>query len=69
MNQDGTKLVSVSWDKTNRLWDITPAKTDTIFKGHTKDILFIVFSRDKRLIFSGGNDNTLRYWNIRGDLK
>lgn len=27
------------------------------------------FSRDERLIFSGGMDNTLRYWNTRGDLK
>ena len=69
LNQDGTKLVSGSWDKTIRLWDVATSKTDAIFKGHTKDILCIGFSRDERLIFSGGMDNTLRYWNTRGDLK
>ena len=69
LNSDSTKLVSGSWDKTIRLWDIASAKSDAIFKGHTKDILCIGFSHDERLIFSGGMDNTLRYWNTRGELK
>lgn len=43
LNQDGTKLVSGSWDKTIRLWDVATSKTDAIFKGHTKDILCIGF--------------------------
>ena len=27
------------------------------------------FSQDERLIFSGGMDNTLKYWNTKGELK
>ena len=69
LNSDCTKLVSGSWDKTIRLWDIPTSKSEQIFKGHTKDILCIAFSHDERLIFSGGMDNTLRYWNTKGELK
>ena len=69
LNSDGTKLVSGSWDKTIRLWDIPTSKSDLIFKGHTKDILCIGFSHDERLIFSGGMDNTLKYWNTKGELR
>ena len=69
MNSDSTKLVSGSWDKTIRLWDIPSCKSEQIFKGHSKDILCIAFSHDERLIFSGGMDNTLKYWNTKGEMK
>jgi guanine nucleotide-binding protein subunit beta-2-like 1 protein len=69
LNSDSTKLVSASWDKTIRLWDIPSARSDLIFKGHTKDVLCVGFSQDERLIFSGGMDNTLKYWNTKGESK
>ena len=69
LNSDSTKLVSASWDKTIRLWDIPSSKSELIFKGHTKDVLCIAFSHDERLIFSGGMDNTLKYWNTKGELR
>ena len=69
LNSDGTKLVSGSWDKTIRLWDIPTCKSDLIFKGHTKDVLSVAFSHDERLIFSGSMDNTLKYWNTKGELR
>ena len=69
LNSDGTKLVSGSWDKTIRLWDVQTSKSDLIFKGHTKDVLSVAFSHDERLIFSGSMDNTLKYWNTKGDLR
>ena len=69
LNSDNTKLVSGSWDKTIRLWDIASCKSDLLFKGHTKDVLSVGFSHDERLIFSGGMDNSLKYWNTKGDLR
>jgi len=69
LNSDNTKIVSGSWDKTIRLWDIASSKSDLLFKGHTKDVLCVGFSHDERLIFSGGMDNSLKYWNTKGDLR
>lgn len=69
LNSDNTKLVSGSWDKTIRLWDIPTSKSQKIFTGHTKDILSVAFSHDERLIFSGAMDNSLKYWNTQGDLR
>jgi guanine nucleotide-binding protein subunit beta-2-like 1 protein len=69
LNSDNTKLVSGSWDKTIRLWDIPTSKSDLIFKGHTKDVLSVAFSHDERLIFSGSMDNSLKYWNTKGELR
>ena len=69
LNSDSTKLVSGSWDKTIRLWDIATSKSDLLFKGHTKDVLSVGFSHDERLIFSGAMDNSLKYWNTKGDLR
>ena len=69
LNSDSSKLISGSWDKTIRLWDIPSTKSEKIFKGHTKDVLTVGFSDDERLIFSGGMDNSLIYWNTLGELK
>ena len=69
LNSDNTKLVSGSWDKTIRLWDLPSSKSEVLFKGHTKDVLSVGFSNDERLIFSGSMDNTLKYWNTKGELK
>ena len=44
LNSSNTKLVSDSWDKTIRLWDIASCKSDQLFKGHTKEILSVGFS-------------------------
>ena len=69
LSSDSTKLISGSWDKTIRLWDIPSCKSEQIFKGHTKDVLTVGFSDDERLIFSGGMDNSLKYWNTLGESK
>ena len=69
LNSDGTKLISSSWDKTIRLWDVPSSKSELIFKGHTKDVLCLAFSHDERLIFSGGMDNSLMYWNTKGERR
>ena len=69
LNSDSTKLISGSWDKTIRLWDVPSSKSEKILKGHTKDVLCVGFSQDERLIFSGGMDNTLKYWNTKGESK
>lgn len=69
LNRDGKKLISGSWDKTARLWDIPSSRCQQIFSGHRKDILTVGFSHDERMIFTGAMDNTLKYWNTKGENK
>jgi guanine nucleotide-binding protein subunit beta-2-like 1 protein len=69
LSRDSKYVVSGSWDKTLRLWDLNTFKTKKIFVGHEKDVLSVAFSDNNRIILSGGMDKTLRYWNIKGESK
>ena len=69
LSSDGKRLVSGSWDKTARIWDLEKMKTTKILKGHSKDILSCTYSPDERMIFTGSMDKTLKYWNNLGEMK
>lgn len=69
ISADSTHVISGSWDKTIRLWDLTKFTTKKLLKGHTKDILSVAFTKDSRYIVSGSMDNSLRVWNINGEEK
>jgi len=69
ISNDSKYVVSGSWDKTLRLWDLNTMTTRQIFSGHEKDVLAVAFSQDNRMIFSGGMDKTLRFWNTKGENK
>lgn len=69
ITKDSSQVVSSSWDKTLRLWDLNTFKTKALMTGHTKDVLCCGISHDGRLILSGSMDRTLRYWNTKGELK
>lgn len=69
ISNDSKFVISGSWDKTIRLWDLNSFKTKKILKGHAKDILSVAFSADSRYILSGSMDNTLKVWNVNGEIK
>jgi guanine nucleotide-binding protein subunit beta-2-like 1 protein len=62
-------LVSSSWDKTLRLWDLNTFKTKQLITGHTKDVLCVSFTSEDRIIVSGSMDKTLKAFNIEGEKK
>lgn len=41
---DGRYLVTASWDKTLRLWDLDQGTCRKPFIGHTKDVMSVTFS-------------------------
>ncbi|KAG9101393.1 hypothetical protein FS749_007481 [Ceratobasidium sp. UAMH 11750] len=60
---DSRCIVSGSWDKAVRLWDV---ETGTLviepLRGHSGAVLSVSFSHDGRLIVSGSDDCTIRIW-------
>lgn len=62
-------MISGSWDKTLRLWDLRTGKTTRQFHGHTKEVFSVGFSPDNRQIISAGADRKIFLWNTLADLK
>lgn len=69
ISKDSKYLVSSSWDKTIRLWDLNTFTTRNLIQGHSKDSLCVSFANEGRSILSGSMDKSLRVWNIKGELK
>ncbi|RMZ82536.1 hypothetical protein DV737_g2013, partial [Chaetothyriales sp. CBS 132003] len=58
----GNTLVSASWDKTLRLWDVTTGYCLKTLKGHTDWVRAVTPSLDGRWLLSAGNDHVPRLW-------
>ena len=63
-NHDGTKIVSGSYDKTIRVWNVDTGECILTLKGHTWSVYSVVFNHDGTKIVSGSYDNTIRVWNV-----
>jgi guanine nucleotide-binding protein subunit beta-2-like 1 protein len=69
LSADNAFAISSSWDKTLRLWDLRAGKTSFRFVDHSKEVFTCSFTNDSRMIFSGGADNNIKLWNVRGECK
>merc|ERR1712228_183032 len=69
ISNDNTFLISSSWDRTMRLWDLRHGKCVRQFTGHNKEVMTTTFSNDNRQIFSGGADRTMYLWNTLAECK
>jgi len=67
LSNNGEYVVSSSWDRSLRLWNLKTGDSHCKFLGHTKDVLSVAFSPDNRQIVSGGRDNLLKMWNVKGE--
>jgi len=57
---DGKLVISVSVDKTVRLWDPATGGLCGVLKSHSAFVTAVVFSPDGKLVASASNDNTVR---------
>ncbi|ETO07637.1 WD repeat-containing protein [Reticulomyxa filosa] len=74
-------ILSGSWDKNARLWDIRSGQQIQIFNKHTNYVCaveyspFVIKNSDEiidgnsKVICSGSDDNTIRFWDIRSNKK
>jgi len=58
------KLISGSWDKTIRVWDIESGDCSGVFCGHTAFVNSISIDSKKDRVFSGSFDGTIRIWDL-----
>ncbi|ETO04354.1 WD-40 repeat protein [Reticulomyxa filosa] len=68
-------ILSGSYDKSVRLWDIRSGKQIQVFNGHTNCVNVVEYSPfviknsigNSNVICSGSFDNTIRFWDIRSN--
>ncbi|MFI6938965.1 WD40 repeat domain-containing serine/threonine protein kinase [Streptomyces sp. NPDC050418] len=64
VSPDGRIAVSVSHDRTMRLWDVTTGTCTRVFEGHTAPVYGVSLSPDGELALSSGRDATARLWHL-----
>jgi len=62
-NQDGTQVVTTSWDNTARVWDAETGAMVHQFNGHTDTVLNAAFSDDGRYLATLSRDRNVIVWN------
>lgn len=61
---DGRSIVTASFDRTLKLWDIDSQNVLRTMEGHTGIVLTVDVSPDGQQIASGGSDRSIRLWDV-----
>ena len=62
-SRDGTKLLTSSYDKMARLWDVKTGRQVQIYKGHSWFVWSAAFSPDETQIVTASQDGSVVIWN------
>jgi WD40 repeat protein len=61
---DGRWIVSASWDKTLKVWDLETGRELRTLEGHSGPVSRVAVSPDGRWAVSASADNTLKVWDL-----
>ncbi|KAM0720132.1 hypothetical protein Q7P37_004268 [Cladosporium fusiforme] len=64
LSHDNRTMVSGSWDKTIRVWDLATGEERQKLEGHGDHITAVAVSRDGKTVVSGSEDETMRVWDL-----
>ncbi|KAK6335313.1 hypothetical protein TWF718_010744 [Orbilia javanica] len=60
----GNLVASASGDANIKLWDIENGSCIRTLSGHTRGLACIQLSEDRKTVVSGGNDQSIRVWDV-----
>lgn len=64
VTMDGSHVISVSDDKTIRVWDLQSGGKERIIRGHKHLMSAVVVTADGRFAVTASSDRTLRVWDV-----
>jgi len=64
---DGKTLATAETDPRVGLWDVQPLAEKRRFQGNPRSVRAVAFSPDRRTLFSGGQDGSVRCFDLGGD--
>lgn len=68
ISQDGSKVLTVSKDKTIRIYSLLNNKLIKVLKGHKSKINHIAFSRQENKFLTASDDKTIKVWDFNQGL-
>ena len=63
-SQDGSQVVSGSYDKTVRIWNAATGEVEAELRGHRGLVTSVAFAQDGSQVVSGSHDMSVRIWNV-----
>ncbi|NES65413.1 MAG: WD40 repeat domain-containing protein, partial [Okeania sp. SIO2D1] len=64
ISNDGKTIVSGSFDKTIKVWNLETGELIHTLTGHDERVLSVNISNDGKTIVSGSDDKTIKVWNL-----
>ncbi|XXY54588.1 AAA family ATPase [Sorangium sp. So ce269] len=64
VSPDGQRIVSASWDRTLKVWDLASGKLLSTLEGHSDRVNACAVSPDGQRIVSASSDSTLKVWDL-----
>lgn len=68
ISQDGTQIVSGSFDNDVRIWNFFDGDMLMLLEGHSDRILDVSFNPDGTSVVSSSNDTTMRLWDLSSGI-